>query len=276
MRRARAALLALLALAAPAAAEPERVVSVNLCTDQLAMLLAAPGQLVSVSHIAHDPLSSAMLEEAQAFPANYGRAEEVWLLRPDLVLAGAFTPETTVSMLRRMGVRVERFPLVTRLADVPGAIRAVGAALGREAEAEREAEAFEARLAGLKGRRAGADPRAALWRANGWSLGPETLAGDILATAGLANVAAELGLAAGGRIPLESLAMASPDLVLSGARYPGASEGEAITSHPALRHFRRGAVEDRDWVCGAPAALRAVSAMIEARRSLRGEEVARR
>jgi iron complex transport system substrate-binding protein len=45
--RALIAACGLLALfAAPAAAAPARVVSMNLCTDQLAMLLAAPGQLV--------------------------------------------------------------------------------------------------------------------------------------------------------------------------------------------------------------------------------------
>ena len=41
---------------------PARVVSINLCTDQLAMLLAAPGQLLSVSHLAREPQSSSMLE----------------------------------------------------------------------------------------------------------------------------------------------------------------------------------------------------------------------
>ena len=60
----------------------------NLCTDQLAMLLADPGQLVSVSHMALDPLSSAMVEEAEAFTINRGGAEQVYLMRPDLVLAG--------------------------------------------------------------------------------------------------------------------------------------------------------------------------------------------
>ena len=30
---------------------PARVVSMNLCTDQVAMMLAAPGQLVSISHV---------------------------------------------------------------------------------------------------------------------------------------------------------------------------------------------------------------------------------
>ncbi len=46
------------------AGPPERVVSVNLCTDQLAMLLAAPGQLISVSHLASDPLSSSMVKSS--------------------------------------------------------------------------------------------------------------------------------------------------------------------------------------------------------------------
>mgnify|MGYP006999250795 CR=1 FL=1 len=50
----------------PPATPPARVVSMNLCTDQLAMALAAPGQLISVSYIARDPRASAMAEEALA------------------------------------------------------------------------------------------------------------------------------------------------------------------------------------------------------------------
>ena len=49
----------------PAASAPERVVSIDPCTDQLALMLAAPGQLVSVRHLATDPRSSAMAEEAR-------------------------------------------------------------------------------------------------------------------------------------------------------------------------------------------------------------------
>ena len=47
-----------------AAGPPDRVVSVNLCTDQLAMLLARPGQLISVSHLAADETISLMSAEA--------------------------------------------------------------------------------------------------------------------------------------------------------------------------------------------------------------------
>ena len=59
---------------------PGRVVSLNVCTDQLALLLGAPGQLVSVSRLAHDPRSSAMAREAASFPANHAHAEEIALL----------------------------------------------------------------------------------------------------------------------------------------------------------------------------------------------------
>ncbi len=66
---------------------PMRVVSINLCTDQLAMMLAAPGQLVSVSHLATEEQSSSMVDEARAYPANRGQVEQVFLMQRSLLLA---------------------------------------------------------------------------------------------------------------------------------------------------------------------------------------------
>jgi iron complex transport system substrate-binding protein len=126
---------------------PARVVSINLCTDQLAMMLAAPGQLVSVSDLAADPHSSAMAREARAFPANHGRAEEVYLLRPDLVLAGAYSDPATVAMLRRVGLRVVQFDTARSLADTRDRIAQMARLLGREAAGAALIEDFDARLA---------------------------------------------------------------------------------------------------------------------------------
>src|SRR3546814_14947848 len=42
-----------LALGGVAEAAPKRVASLNLCTDQLLLLLAAPEQIVSVTHLSH-------------------------------------------------------------------------------------------------------------------------------------------------------------------------------------------------------------------------------
>ena len=66
---------ALLVAGSADAEAPTRVVSMNLCTDQLAMLLADEGQLLSVSHIAFDPLASPMVEEAAGYEKNHGQAE---------------------------------------------------------------------------------------------------------------------------------------------------------------------------------------------------------
>jgi iron complex transport system substrate-binding protein len=246
---------------------PARVVSINLCTDELAMLLAASGQLVAVSTLARDPLSSAMAEEAMAYPVTRGQAEEVFLLRPDLVLAGTYTTRATVELLRRLGVRVEEFAPPASLDDVGAQMRAVGAALGRAEAGARMAEEFEAGLAAL---RAEPGPRAALYDASGYTGGAHTLAGEILAAAGFRNVAEEVGLEAGGFLPLELLILAEPDVVVTGKAYPGASRAEEILAHPALRGMTRaGAVSDADWVCGTPHVLGAIARLGAAREALR-------
>ena len=263
LRRVSKALGAALALWAGAAlaGPPERVVSINLCTDQLAMMLAAPGQLISVSHISHDPNVSVMLEQAQNYPINYGQGEEVFQLSPDLVLAGTFTSSYTVSLLRRLGVEVAQLPIVNSLDAIPDNILEVGRLLGREVEAMALVAQFEADLTAL--RADSSDMRAALHYANNYTSGERSLAHEILTAAGFANVAAEAGLVGGGTLAMERLVMLMPDLVISGQPYPGASRSEDVLHHPAMdalraRHAAH-ALADAEWVCGTPAVLRAIA-----------------
>lgn len=260
----RALALALWAGAA-AAGPPERVVSINLCTDQLAMLLAAPGQLVSISHISHDPNVSVMLDEALGYPINFGQGEEVFRLGPDLVLATVFSSPYTVGLLRRLGVEVAQLPLDRSLDTIPDTIREVGRLLGRAAQAETAVTAFEADLATLR-----ATPparlRAALHYANNYTSGEATLAHEILTVAGFDNVALEAGLAGGGTLALERLVMLMPDLIISGQPYPGASRAEEVLHHPAMQALRDrhavAALSDAEWVCGTPAVLRAIARLV--------------
>lgn len=247
---------------------PARVVSMNLCTDQLALLLAAPGQLVSVSWLAQDPHASAMAEQARAHHANTGNAEEVFLLKPDLVIAGSFTTQTTVDLLRRLGLRVAVFEPAYGLGDVGARIRQMGAALGRQAEAARLAERFEADLAAardLPSRRL----RAATYHSGSYTSGDATLAGDVIAAAGLANIAGELGLTGGGRLALEHLVMAHPDLIVTGRTFETPALAQEVFRHPALAALRSEAgaapVADRDWICGTPHVMSAIRRLKEAR-----------
>ncbi len=256
----------------PAAAEPpRRVLSMNLCTDQLAMMLAAPGQLVSVSYLAQDPSASAMAVEAGCLPVNHGLAEEIFLMRPDLVLAGAWSTPETIRLLDRLNIPVEVFPIETDIAGIRANIRRMGAVLGREAQARAMLARFDADLAGLSDAQ-GPRPRAALYAANGYSSGSDSLAGEIVALAGFDNVADELGLPSGGVLPLETLLLSDPDLLVEGRRYAGHARAQEVLDHPALKALARGrpaeVMSDPDWVCGNPHILRAVSQLRDARLAL--------
>lgn len=260
-----AAALGLSAEAAP----PRRVVSMNLCTDQLAMMLAAPGQLLSVSYLARDPASSAMVAEANRLPVNRGQAEEIFLLRPDLVLASVYSSRSTLEMLESLGVPVEVFPAAEDIEAIRDSTLRMGRVLGRDEAARQMVARLDEGLAGLAREPAGPRPRAGLYAANGYTSASDSLAGRIVALAGFDNIADEVGLEQGGTLPLETLVMAAPDLIVEGRRHAGHSRAEEPLDHPALKALggrSAGAVlSDPDWVCGTPHVLRAISALRDAR-----------
>ncbi len=270
VRRFRAAVALALWAGAAMAAPPERVVSINLCTDQLAMLLADPGQLVSVSHLASDPLSSSMVVEAAKYPENRGGAEQVFLLHPDLVLAGEYTPVETISLLQRLGAQVVQVPVADATVGAADVMRMVGAAMGHPERGNAMADAFLADLAALAV--PGEKATAAMYFPQGYTTGDGTLSNEVLDLTGFRNVAVEAGLTGGGILPLERLVMADPAMIVTSTPYPGASRAEEILVHPALAAVRAKAGEarttDADWVCGTPALLNAVMAMADARRGL--------
>ena len=267
-----------LGLAGPAIADdarlpPLRVVSMNLCTDQLAMLIAAPGQLHSVSALAKEAESSVLAVEAGKYAINHGFAEEILLMKPDLVLAGRFSTRATVSMLRRLGFTVEEFAPETSFADIHANMRRMGALLGREARTEALLQDFDETLAryapnGQPAKR----PLAALYYANGYTSGGSTLAGEAVERAGFRNLGKELGLAGPAKLSLEALVMNAPDAIVG--EMPDGVPGLAyeVFAHPALAatRARRGFVRvpNKYTVCGAPFSVEAVRILAEARASL--------
>ncbi|MDA7425337.1 ABC transporter substrate-binding protein [Thalassococcus lentus] len=269
-----AALLICSAAAFPATAQtqtaapvPARVVSLNVCTDQLALLLAQPGQLVSVSRLAHDARTAVLAEQARAIPSNDGSAEAVVLLQPDLVIAGTWTTQSTVQMLERLGYRVELFAPANALSDVRETIRRMGVLLGQTQKAEQMIADFDSKLEALRAQ-SGQSPRVALYYALGNTAGRETMPGDLLDAAGMSNIAEERGLPFGGRLPLESLLLEDPDLVLIGQPYGGHARATELLTHPALQ--RSGALHEIEtgpsWTCELPHLLDAVQELIALRR----------
>jgi iron complex transport system permease protein len=147
--------------------------------------------------------------------------------------------------------------------DARDNIRKMGQVLGQQAKAEEMIARFNRDLARMTA--PGKRPvRAALYAANGYSAGAETLAAEIMAAAGMINIAPSAGLSAGGTLPLERLVLAQPDVVIRAARYGGTSRAEEILDHPAFRALPidADAVTGPEWVCGTPKLVHAVAAMV--------------
>lgn len=272
------AIIAGAALAAPvfsdlAEAQPQRVMSLNLCTDQLALALAAPSQLASVSFLAREPVMSPEHEKAKALPINHGRAEEVFLASPDLVVTGTFSLHNTTQLLKKLGFRVEEFGFNQQLEAIPADIRRMGELLERQEEAERLAAAFEDELSSARQRVCGPAPTMLIYDQNGVSPGAGTLAHSVMEAAGFRNLAAEQGLNGVGPFPLEAVIEARPDVIVTSSATGNAPTlGEMVPRHPALKTLPDTLIgdfiPDGTLSCASPATILALRALVELRRRI--------
>ena len=256
------------ALSSAEAAPPQRVVSINVCTDQLAMLLAAPGQLQSVSHLSRAPQLSVLAGQAAQLPINHAEAEEVFLLKPDLVLAGTFSSQVTVDLLRRLGLRVEQFAPARSFSDIETHLRRMGALLGREEQADAQIGSMRAGLAAIE--KPQHRKTVALYFANSYTSGRGTLIDEAVKRAGLDNIADRAGVNGPAALPLEMLVMEKPDMLVLSASERAPALAFQNFQHPALRVLEREAkaitLPDNLTVCGGPFSVEAVAKLSEAAR----------
>lgn len=247
---------------------PRRVVSMNVCTDQLAMLIAGEGQLHSVSMLASDPGTSVMAEQAKRYVANHALAEEIFLMEPDLVLAGTFSPRATVGLLRRLGFRVEEFAPAKSFDDVRENITRIGELLDRRQKAAELTAELDRGLSALH-QAPPSGKTIALYDANSYTTGTGTLADEIFQAAGLNNIAEKLGVAGTVRLPMELLILARPDMIaVSNRDYGAPALAQENFIHPAYRALGAEAqvveVPVPNMICGAPFTLEAATLLQKA------------
>lgn len=260
--------LASLTLLLPALAVGQlpSVASINLCTDQLVLDVAAPAQIRTVSWLSADPEESMLADRASAYPLNYGSAEELIRIGADIVIAGSETSPFTRDLLRRLGSTIVEIEPATSLDDVARNLRTVGAAIGRTGAAEAAVAAMGARVEAIRARR---DPRARsaiVVRAGGFTIGRNTLANELIGLAGLENSVAALDR--WGSLSIETLLTTDPEvIVVTSYRADEASRAASFLAHPALASTAatrtRVEVPARYFACGAPESLTSAEILIE-------------
>jgi iron complex transport system substrate-binding protein len=203
-----------LLLPVAAEAKPLRVVSLNPCIDSVLVRVADREQVAAISHWSHDPAATSLpIGLARQFGRQGGTAEEVIALKPDLVLMTPYTPLATRAALARLGVPSVSVGVPATIAESLAQVQLVADAVGQGARGDALVADIKAELA--RSRRSG-PPRPALMRmASGFVPGPGSLSEALMAHAGLLSVAADRGLRGAGVIPLETLALNPPQLLIT-------------------------------------------------------------
>ncbi|MGQ0558263.1 MAG: ABC transporter substrate-binding protein [Sphingosinicella sp.] len=231
-------------LAAPAEAAPRRVASLNLCTDELLLALASPGQIASVTHLSQDPGESPFWRHARAHPRNDGQLMNVVPLRPDLVLTMGGGARDQQRIARRLGIPFVDLPFAMSLDDFQRNLRQVAALLGQR----ERGEAWRRRLARLRAAMPVREHDTIWLGESGRSVSSLGLEAQWLALAGLSQRPLQSD-----RVSLETLLMRPPAvLVRSDYRQGQYSAGQRWLSHPLARRVRAGRTlvsDGRRWTC---------------------------
>jgi iron complex transport system substrate-binding protein len=282
LRRSLTSLLLCVGLAAapgtPRAADrPTRIVSLDLCTDQILIDLTERSRIAAVTFMAADPSLSAIPDRAKGLRTTHGAAEDVLRFDPDLVLAGPYGVAATVDLLRRLGRNVVIVQQAADLDGVRASVRTVAAAIGEQERGEAAIAAFDQHLARILPPAPGAAPTAVIYQVGGSVSGAGSLADALLKAAGFRNLAAEYRLTRGGQLPLELLAASPPDLIiLSSAADQYRSIAADNLRHPALETVRRRRASVdlpwQLWLCGTLQVAGAVERLAKARAGIEARQ----
>jgi iron complex transport system substrate-binding protein len=230
---------------------PLRIVSLAPGATEMLFAAGAGAQVIATVEYSDEPPAARRVPRIGDVAAV--DMERLVALHPDVVVlwAGGGNPAQREKIA---GLRIPIYQQqVARLADIPAAVRRLGALAETTVVAERAAATMEARLAALTatyGARPGWRPSVLLqvWNRPIYTVGGKHLMSDALELCGARNVFADLP-EAGPVVDMESIIARDPDIIVAAAP---TGEGAAwvadwtqLTSLSAVRHKRVVAFEDQ-------------------------------
>jgi iron complex transport system substrate-binding protein len=229
-----AVLCAVLAGIVPAAAAPNRIVSTFLCTDEYIFRLAPRERIAALSFDAADASVSTIAGRASAIPGIDPTAETVLNYKPDLVVMYAGTKTRLHAQLKEIGVPILDVPWANSLADIRRITTMLGDKLGARDKASALLAEMDRTLSAARAHAARPAVSALLYETNGYAAAG-SVTDELMAIAGLDDVAPKLGLNRADRIPIEAVVSSAPELlIMNGDEKARDAEGSLLLHHPAL------------------------------------------
>ena len=248
--------------------KPQRIMSVNLCSDILLLMLVPKTRIASVTNLAHDPVEVLMPGADVGVPVNRGMAEEVVRQRPDLILASPWSTPVLRRLAGRVGAPVMEIDSANSFEDIRRVVRQVGKAVGEPERAESLIAEMDRELAALEASRPARPIEVVAWSSGDLVPGAGTLTDEIIRAAGATNLARRLPGGGHSSLGVEELLAARPDAIMRGEdRYDGPALRDAVSEHPVIRKAfagRRVTYPASLYACGLPQSAAAARELREA------------
>ena len=241
---------------------PERIVSINLCTDQLVLALADRRQIAGLTRNAVDPGMSGEAAAARGLPLISNSAEQILAIAPDLVVGMPASGSAALAALPGHRYPLLDLDMAHSLDQIYASIRQTAKAVGHPARGERLIAHMQGRISELP--RVGRGRVAAYYQRRGYMTGTGTLIDEMMGRVGLVNLAKKLGKPPLSQLSIEEMVAAKPDfLIVESATDIVTDQGSEMLHHPALRDIPRISVPEAWTVCGSPAYVAAARSIAD-------------
>ncbi|NIJ65152.1 iron complex transport system substrate-binding protein [Sphingomonas leidyi] len=244
----------------PSAGKPKRIVSINLCADQLVLALADREQIAGVTRNATDAEMSGEAAKARGLPVLKNSAEQILAIDPDLIIGMPASRSAPMRALKGHSYNLLDLETANTVDEIYVSIRQTAAAVGHPERGDALVARMQAQLAGIG--RPGGGKVAAYYQRRGFMTGTGTLIDDLMRRMGLVNLAAKLGKPPLSQLSIEEMVAARPDyLIVESATDKVADQGTEMLHHPALAGIPRISIPQAWTVCGSPAYVDAARGM---------------
>ncbi len=209
-----------------------RVVSLNPVADHLLVQLLEPERLVGYSAVTANGHPEIWRFGAKPHIARGASLEEIFSLRPDLVIASPFVDASKATRLREEGIDVFNLGEMRGLATVRPNIQSLGRLLNVEQRAKGLGERLDREIRGLQNSVPKLRPRGLYLSVYGDAFFGGTAGtsyADVLRLGGITDVAAAAGLVDWPQYASEQILSLQPDVLVTRRGMAG-----AIRAHPVL------------------------------------------
>ena len=220
-----------------ASTKPQRVASLNLASDEILADILPLSRLVAATSLVDEVGTSNAVGRIPKSIARFSRidVERLIALKPDLIVVSEYTDADVLRALQNSGLKAHRMVGLDSFEGFKKALLDLGAAVGEPEAAAKLVREFNAKLAAIDARIAGAPRPKVLYWASSFTSGAKTPFDAIIRCGGGENAAALAGMTGITTIGAERVHALDPDWFLIGQRTTTATE---IRTHPLLSQMR--------------------------------------